>query len=127
MKVQSKIGKLNEVNKKMSEAEDVDRQEFSEIQSELADFSNRWSTLIQQTKDEEKRWDLLLVSWCKNGEGLEWLLNNPNVSIFPLKQLLMTMLKILFPLTCVHFPKFLTQQDKFRWKFAALYLTHILS
>ena len=53
--LQAKIKKLNETNKEMSKAEDIDRQEFSDIQKELGELSQRWSTLIQQYNEENKR------------------------------------------------------------------------
>ena len=54
--LQEKIKELNETNKKMFNAEGVDRQEFSDIQTELRQFRSRWSTLIQQSSKENKRY-----------------------------------------------------------------------
>jgi chromosome segregation ATPase len=54
--LQGKIKELNETNKKMFNAEGVDRQEFSDIQTELRQFRSRWSTLIQQNNKENKRY-----------------------------------------------------------------------
>ena len=53
--LQVKIKELNETNKEMAKAEGVDRQEFSDIQSELGELSRRWSTLIQHNNEENKR------------------------------------------------------------------------
>ena len=75
MEVQSKITNLNELNQKMAEADDVNDQEFSEIQSERGEFSKRWSKLIQQVKYEYKRytslmfweWNIVINAWLKLG------------------------------------------------------------
>ncbi|CAB4006965.1 dystonin-like isoform X1, partial [Paramuricea clavata] len=53
--LQGKIKELNVTNKEMAKAEGVDRQEFSDIQRELGQLSSRWSTLIQQNNEENKR------------------------------------------------------------------------
>jgi hypothetical protein len=53
--LQGKVKELNVTNKEMSKAEGVDRQEFSDIQRELGQLSRRWSTLIQQNNEENKR------------------------------------------------------------------------
>ncbi len=53
--LQGKVKELNDTNKQMSKAEGVDRQEFSDIQSELGELSGRWSTLIQRNNAENKR------------------------------------------------------------------------
>ena len=53
--LQVRIKELNETNKEMSKAEGVDRQEFSDIQTELGQLSSRWSTLIQHNNEETKR------------------------------------------------------------------------
>ncbi|XP_028414728.1 nuclear anchorage protein 1-like isoform X2 [Dendronephthya gigantea] len=53
--LQVKIKELNETNREMSKAEGVDRQEFSEIQTELGQLGSRWSALIQHCNDENKR------------------------------------------------------------------------
>lgn len=56
MEVQSKITSLNELNRRMAAADHIDDQEYSEIQSERREFSKRWSKLIQQVKEEYKRY-----------------------------------------------------------------------
>ena len=53
--LQTKVKELNDTNRQMSKAEGVDRQEFSDIQSELGALSGRWSALIQHSKDESQR------------------------------------------------------------------------
>ena len=53
--LQVKIKELNETNKEMAKAEGVDRQEFSDIQTELGELSQRWSTLIKHNNEENKR------------------------------------------------------------------------
>ena len=53
--LQVKIKELNETNKEMAKAEGVDRQEYSDIQSELGELSKKWSTLIQHNNEENKR------------------------------------------------------------------------
>ena len=53
--LQGKIKELNDTNKQMAKAEGVDRKEFSDIQSELGELGNRWSTLIQHSKEEVQR------------------------------------------------------------------------
>ena len=53
--LQGKIKELNDTNKQMSKAEGVDRQEFSDIQSELKELRTRWSALIQRNNEENKR------------------------------------------------------------------------
>lgn len=55
--LQVKIKELNETNKEMAKAEGVDRQEFSDIQKELGELSQRWSTLIKHNNEENKRWE----------------------------------------------------------------------
>ena len=54
--LQGKITELNEKNKEMAEAENVDPQEYKELQSELEDFNSRWSTVSEDVKEEEKRY-----------------------------------------------------------------------
>ena len=53
--LQGKVKELNDTNKQMAKAEGVDRKEFSDIQSELGELGNRWSTLIQHSKEEVQR------------------------------------------------------------------------
>lgn len=53
--LQPKIVQLKEMTTEMEGADGVDTNEFAEIKTELADFSTRWSTIIEQTKEEEKR------------------------------------------------------------------------
>ena len=55
--LQPKIKELNETNKTMAKAEGVNRQEFSDIQTELGELGQRWSTLIQQNNEENKRYE----------------------------------------------------------------------
>ena len=59
--LQPKIKELNETNKTMAKAEGVNRQELSDIQTELGELSQRWSTLIQQNNEENKRYKLTKV------------------------------------------------------------------
>ena len=58
--LQSKVDQLNEKNKEMDGVEGVDIDEYKELQSELNDFSTRWSSVSEDIKEEEKRLDCQL-------------------------------------------------------------------
>ena len=53
--LQPKITELNELMLQMKDAEGVDPEELSQLQSELKDFDSRLSTITEQITEEEKR------------------------------------------------------------------------
>ena len=53
--LQPKITELNELMSQMKDAEGVDPEELSQLQSELKDFDSRLSTITEQITEEEKR------------------------------------------------------------------------
>lgn len=59
--LQSKITQMNEMVGQMEGADGVDANEYAEVKSELADFDTRWSTVAEQTSEEEKRWEMCFV------------------------------------------------------------------
>ena len=57
--LQPKITELNELMSQMKDADGVDQDELSQLQTELKDFDSRFSTVTEQITEEEKRWDIL--------------------------------------------------------------------
>ena len=53
--LQPKITELNELMAQMKDAEGVDPDELSELQSELKDFGSRTETINDEITKEEKR------------------------------------------------------------------------
>ena len=53
--LQPKITELNELMAQMKDAEGVDPEELSELQSELKDFDSRTETINDEITKEEKR------------------------------------------------------------------------
>jgi predicted nucleic acid-binding Zn-ribbon protein len=53
--LQPKITEMNELMSQMKDAEGVDPEELSQLQSELKDFDSQLSTITEQITEEEKR------------------------------------------------------------------------
>ena len=53
--LQPKITEMNELMSQMKDAEGVDPEELSELQSELKEFDSKIGTLNENIKSEEKR------------------------------------------------------------------------
>ena len=53
--LQPKITELNDLMSQMKDADGVDAEELSQLQSELSDFDSKLTTLNEDIKKEEKR------------------------------------------------------------------------
>ena len=53
--LQPKITELNELMSQVKDADGVDQDELSQLQTELKDFDSRFSTVTEQITEEEKR------------------------------------------------------------------------
>ena len=53
--MQPKVSQLNDICTQLEGADGVDADEYTEIKKELADFNSLWSTVTEETAEEEKR------------------------------------------------------------------------
>ena len=60
--LQPKITEMNELMSQMKDAEGVDPEELSQLQSELKDFDSRMDTLNDDISKEEDRWAMICNS-----------------------------------------------------------------